>query len=378
MVSTFNFQLIRQDGAARLGSLTTPHGTIATPIFMPVGTQATVKAMTPDELKAVGAQIILGNTYHLYLRPGHDALARRGGLHRFMAWDGPILTDSGGFQVFSLGELRKITEDGVRFRSHIDGSSHLITPEISIAVQEALGSDIAMCFDECPPARADIATVQLAVDRTTRWARRCQEAHRRSGQALFGIVQGGTYRELREQSAAELVALDFPGYALGGVSVGESKELTLEVLSSSAPLLPSNRPRYVMGIGTPEDLVEAVTAGYDMFDCVMPSRNARNGMLFTSFGRVNIKRAEYAEDDGPIDPDCGCYVCRTFSRAYLRHLFRAGEILASRLNTYHNLYYYLDLMRQVRDAIAVGTFADFRRQFYAKRLDSGVGLQQIQ
>ncbi len=371
-MSIFNFKLLQQDGAARLGSLTTPHGTIATPIFMPVGTQATVKAMTPTELQEVGAQIILGNTYHLYLRPGHEAIARRGGLHRFMAWNGPILTDSGGFQVFSLGELRKITEEGVRFQSHIDGSRHLITPEISIAVQEALGSDIAMCFDECPPARADVAIVQQAVTRTTRWARRCQETHRRDDQALFGIIQGGTYRELREQSAAELVAMDFPGYAVGGVSVGESKELTYEVLSYSAPLLPTHKPRYVMGIGTPEDLVEAVACGYDMFDCVMPSRNARNGMLFTSFGRVNIKRAEYAEDDSPLDPDCDCYVCRIFSRAYLRHLFRAGEILSARLNTYHNLYYYLDLMRQVREAIAESRFAAFRQEFYAKRSDAGI------
>lgn len=334
---------------------------------MPVGTQATVKAMTPGDLRQAGARIILGNTYHLYLRPGPEAMARRGGLHRFMAWDGPILTDSGGFQVFSLGELRTITEEGVRFRSHLDGSPHLITPELSIAVQEALGSDIAMCFDECPPAQADFAAVKKAVERTTRWAARCKEAHLRDDQSLFGIVQGGLFRELREQSAQELAALDFPGYALGGVSVGEEKALTREVLAYSAPLLPRNKPRYVMGIGTPEDLVEAVFLGYDMFDCVMPTRNARNGMLFTSFGRVNIKRQEYAEDDGPLDPACGCEVCRTYSRSYLRHLFRAGEILSARLNTLHNLHYYLHLMEQMREAIAAGTFLEFRRAFYAGR-----------
>ncbi len=379
-MSAIQFTLIRQDGNARLGSLTTPHGTIETPIFMPVGTQGTVKAMTPDELRLVGSQIILGNTYHLYLRPGHELVARLGGLHRFMAWDGPILTDSGGFQVFSLGELRKITEEGVRFQSHLDGSYHLLTPERSIAVQEALGADIIMCFDECPPEPGDYAYVSRSLELTTRWARRCKEAHHRSDQALFGIVQGGLFPELRERSAHELREIGFDGYALGGVSVGEEKARMREVMAFSAPFFPQDQPRYVMGIGTPEDLVEAVAAGYDMFDCVMPTRNARNGMLFTSFGRVSIKRGEYAEDDGPLDPECDCYVCRTFSRAYLRHLYRAGEILASRLNTWHNLHYYLHLMSQMRQAIGNGRFAEFRREFYAKRIDargSGLGADNL-
>ncbi|HEY5973550.1 MAG TPA: tRNA guanosine(34) transglycosylase Tgt [Geobacteraceae bacterium] len=362
-----NFKVLSRDGEARCGSLTTPHGTIETPIFMPVGTQATVKAMTPDELRTVGAQIILGNTYHLYIRPGHELIRRRGGLHRFMAWDGPILTDSGGFQVFSLGELRKITEDGVRFQSHLDGSYHLITPESSIAIQEALGGDIIMCFDECPPAPADFAYVSRSLALTSRWARRCKEARTRSDQALFGIVQGGIFPELRRQSAEELQEIGFDGYALGGVSVGEEKARLLEVMEFSAPLFPVDQPRYVMGIGTPEDLVEGIRCGYDMFDCVMPTRNARNGMLFTSFGRLNIKRAEFAEDDGPIDPDCGCYVCRNYSRAYLRHLYRAGEILASRLNTWHNLHYYLTLMAAARQAIRENRFVAFRQEFYARR-----------
>ena len=334
---------------------------------MPVGTQATVKAMTPDELRLVGAQIILGNTYHLYIRPGHELVRRMGGLHRFMAWDGPILTDSGGFQVFSLGELRKITEEGVRFQSHLDGSYHLITPESSIAIQEALGGDIIMCFDECPPSPGDFAYVRRSLEMTSRWARRCKEARQREDQALFGIVQGGIFPELRRQSAEELRSIGFDGYALGGVSVGEEKERMIEVLEFSAPLFPADQPRYVMGIGTPEDLIEGINFGYDMFDCVMPTRNARNGMLFTSFGRLNIKRSEYSEDSGPIDPECGCYVCRTYSRAYLRHLFRAGEILSARLNTWHNLHYYLSLMGEARRAIAEGRFASFRREFYAKR-----------
>jgi queuine tRNA-ribosyltransferase len=366
-LSAINFTLIKQDGPARLGSLTTPHGTIDTPIFMPVGTQATVKAMTPDELKQLGSQIILGNTYHLYLRPGHELIARMGGLHEFMGWNGPILTDSGGFQVFSLGELRKITEEGVRFQSHLDGSYHMLTPEKSIEVQEALGSDIMMCFDECPPSPGDRTYVSRSLEMTTRWAKRCKDAQRRDDQALFGIVQGGIFEDLRARSACELQEISFDGYALGGVSVGEEKERMLDVMNFTAPYLPVDKPRYVMGIGTPEDLVEGINAGFDMFDCVMPTRNARNGMLFTSFGRVNIKGAIYAEDRGPIDPECGCYVCRNFSRAYLRHLYRAGEILASRLNTWHNLNYYLDLMSQARKAINDGRFADFRRDFYAKR-----------
>lgn len=334
---------------------------------MPVGTQATVKAMTPEELREIGATIILSNTYHLYIRPGHELIERRGGLHRFMHWDGPILTDSGGFQVFSLGELRKITEEGVTFQSHLDGSRHFISPESAVAIQEALGADIMMCFDECPPYPADYAYVKKSTELTGRWARRCKEARRREDLALFGIVQGGMHQDLRRQSAEEMQSIGFDGYALGGLSVGEEKELMHEMIACSAPLLPEDKPRYVMGIGAPEDLIEAVNAGVDMFDCVMPTRNARNGMLFTSFGRVNIKGAGYAEDDGPIDPECGCYVCRNYSRAYLRHIYRSGEILASRLNTWHNLHYYLDLMSKVRQSIAEDRFAGFRQDFYARR-----------
>jgi queuine tRNA-ribosyltransferase len=338
---------------------------------MPVGTQATVKAMTPEELRAVGSQIILANTYHLYIRPGHELVKRMGGLHEFMHWDGPILTDSGGFQVFSLGELRKISEEGVKFRSHLDGSAHVITPETSIAIQEALGGDIIMCFDECPPATADYDYIRRSMEMTTRWARRCKDASKREDQALFGIVQGGVHRDLRERSAMALQEIDFPGYALGGVSVGEEKARLHEVMAFSAPFFPQDKPRYVMGVGAPEDLLEGINAGFDMFDCVMPTRNARNGMLFTSFGRVNIKGARYAEDPLPLDPECDCYVCRNYSRAYLRHLYRSGEILAARLNTWHNLHYYLALMAGAREAIAGGRFTEFRRNFYARTEQHG-------
>jgi queuine tRNA-ribosyltransferase len=360
------FTLLHQDATcgARLGSLKTSHGEIETPIFMPVGTNATVKAMTTDDLLAVNARIILANTYHLYLRPGHRLVEKLGGLHRFMSWPGPILTDSGGFQVFSLGELRTITEEGAAFRSHLDGSSHVLTPELSIRIQEALGADIIMCFDECPAATADYAYVRNSLELTTRWARRCKEAHRREGQQLFGIIQGGMHHDLRARSLHDICTIGFDGYALGGLSVGEEKEEMYGVMECCAPLLPQERPRYIMGIGAPEDLVEAVWHGYDMFDCVMPTRNARNGMLFTSQGRINIKARVYEEDDGPPDPACGCRVCRTYSRAYLRHLYRAGEILASQLNTYHNLYYYLDLMRRMRDAIREDRFSDFRRGYH--------------
>ncbi|MCM0081640.1 tRNA guanosine(34) transglycosylase Tgt [Geomonas sp. Red32] len=363
------FELIKKDpgSAARLGSLTTTHGRIETPIFMPVGTQATVKAMTPEELVEVGSQIILANTYHLYLRPGHELIGRLGGLHRFMHWNGPILTDSGGFQVFSLGELRKISEEGVKFRSHIDGSTHFISPEVSIAIQEALGSDIAMVFDECPPYPAEYSYVKTSLELTTRWARRCKEAHRREDQALFGIVQGGMHPELRRESALQLQEIGFDGYALGGLSVGEEKGLMHEMMQACSGILPEDRPRYIMGIGAPEDLIEGIHAGFDMFDCVMPTRNARNGALFTGTGRINIKSAVFAEDTGPIDPECGCYVCRNYSRAYLRHLYRSQEILASRLNTWHNLHFYLKLMEEARGAIAQGRFVEFRREFYAKR-----------
>jgi queuine tRNA-ribosyltransferase len=365
------FELITKDpgSAARLGSLTTTHGRIDTPIFMPVGTQATVKAMTPEELVEVGSQIILANTYHLYLRPGHELIGRLGGLHKFMHWDRPILTDSGGFQVFSLGELRKISEEGVKFRSHIDGSSHFISPEVSIAIQESLGADIAMCFDECPPYPAEYSYVKKSLELTTRWARRCKEAHSRPDQALFGIVQGGMHPELRRESALQLTDIGFDGYALGGLSVGEEKSVMHDMMLQCSDILPELSPRYIMGIGAPEDLIEGIHAGFDMFDCVMPTRNARNGALFTSFGRINIKAAIYTEDSSPIDPECGCYVCRNYSRAYLRHLYRSQEILASRLNSWHNLHFYLNLMAGARAAIAQGKFVEFRKEFYAKRAE---------
>ncbi len=364
-----DFKVIHKDrlSAARSGSLTTPHGHIDTPIFMPVGTQATVKAMTPEELCEVGAQIILANTYHLYIRPGHELVERMGGLHRFMHWDRPILTDSGGFQVFSLGELRKISEEGVRFQSHLDGSYHFISPESAISIQEALGGDIIMCFDECTPYPAEYDYVRRSTELTTRWAGRCLEAKRRDDQALFGIVQGGMHRDLREQSAGELCAMGFDGYALGGLSVGEEKGLMYDIMGYCGPLLPEDKPRYVMGIGAPEDLIEGINSGFDMFDCVMPTRNARNGMLFTATGSINIKNAVYADDSAPIDGGCACYVCANYSRAYLRHLYRSGEILASRLNTWHNLHYYLSLMADARSAIAEDRFTQFRQEFYAKR-----------
>ena len=330
---------------------------------MPVGTNATVKAMTPEDLLEVNAQIILANTYHLYLRPGHLLIEKLGGLHRFMNWNRPILTDSGGFQVFSLGALRKINEDGVKFQSHLDGSHHILTPELAIKIQEALGADIIMCFDECPPATAEYDYVKRSLELTTRWAKRCKEAHHRENQQLFGIIQGGMHHELRAHSLEEICSIGFDGYALGGLSVGEEKGQMYDVMEYCAPLMPQNSPRYIMGIGTPEDLIEAVWHGYDMFDCVMPTRNARNGMLFTSQGRINIKAKIHEEDESPLDPHCGCHVCRNYSRAYLRHLYRAGEILASQLNTYHNLYFFLDVMRQARDAISENRFSDFRRSF---------------
>jgi len=368
-LAAFEFQLIAKDrdSAARLGRITTPHGRIATPAFMPVGTQATVKAMTREELVEVKSQIILANTYHLYMRPGHELIGRLGGLHEFMGWNGPILTDSGGFQVFSLGELCKIREEGVTFQSHLDGSRHFISPEVSIAIQEALGSDIMMCFDECPPSSAEFSYVKKSMEMTTRWALRCRDARRRDDRALFGIVQGGRFDELRKESVCRLRDIGFDGYALGGLSVGEEKSVMYGVMETCEPLLPEDLPRYVMGIGTPEDLVEAVYRGYDMFDCVMPTRNARNGMLFTSEGTLNIKNARYAEDRSPIDPECDCYVCRNYTRAYLRHLYRAGEILASRFNTFHNLHYYLNLMEQAREAISEGRYNAFRKDFYDKK-----------
>ena len=334
---------------------------------MPVGTYGTVKAMTPEELREVGAEILLGNTFHLMLRPGTEVIAAHGDLHDFMHWDGPILTDSGGFQVWSLGKLRKITEQGVRFRSPVDGSEVFLGPEESIAVQHVLGSDIVMIFDECTPYPASERQARESMDLSLRWAKRCREAHGDHPSALFGIVQGGMYPELREQSLQGLLEIGFDGYAIGGLSVGEPKEDMLRILDHLDPRMPGDRPRYLMGVGTPEDLVEAVRRGVDMFDCVMPTRNARNGYLFTSRGMVRIRNSRFRMDTGPLDPDCDCYTCRNYSRAYLRHLDRTGEILGSRLNTIHNLYYYQKLMAGLREAIASGQLTDFVADFYARR-----------
>ena len=363
------FRKISQDPGcgARLGKITTPHGEIETPSFMPVGTQGTVKSLTPEQVRALGAQIILGNTYHLYLRPGHKLVADLGGLHRFMNWPHPILTDSGGFQVFSLGALRTMAEEGVTFQSHIDGSRHLLTPESAIGIQEALGSDIMMCLDECISYPADRSAVEKALGRTARWAARCQAVRKNPDQALFGIVQGGVYPDLRRQGAEQIRAIDFDGYALGGLSVGEPKDLMIENLAAATPLLPGDKPRYLMGVGTPEDLVEGVSHGIDMFDCVMPTRSARNGLLFTNGEKVVIKNARYREDAAPIDSECDCYTCRNYSRAYLRHLYVAGEILAMVLNTIHNLRHYLRLMERIREAIREGRYAEFHNRFLKER-----------
>jgi queuine tRNA-ribosyltransferase len=354
-----NFKIISTDGEARRGVLETGRGAINTPAFMPVGTIGTVKAMSPDELKEIGAEIILGNTYHLYLRPGTDVIRTLGGLHRFMNWDRPILTDSGGFQVFSLAALRKIDDEGVHFRSHIDGSPHFIGPAEAMKIQGILGSDIAMTFDECIPYPADHEYAARSVELTTSWARRCK-GHQNPGQALFGIVQGGMYKDLRKKSAEDLISIGFDGYAIGGVSVGEPKEEMHDVIYFGAPLLPKERPRYLMGIGDLGDMLKAVDAGFDMFDCVMPTRNARNGTLFTSVGRISIKREEFKYDAGPLDPNCGCYACRHYSRGYMRHLFLSREILSMRLNTIHNLYFYLDFFRKLRKAIEEGAFRRFK------------------
>nr|WP_320116332.1 tRNA guanosine(34) transglycosylase Tgt [uncultured Desulfuromonas sp.] len=374
---TIPFELITTDpdSSARRGRLHTAHGVVETPVFMPVGTQGTVKGMLPESLHDLGAQIILGNTYHLFLRPGHELVKKLGGLHRFMNWSGPILTDSGGFQVFSLGQLRKIDEDGVRFQSHLDGSHQILTPESSIEIQQALGSDIIMVFDECIPYPATREYVIDSTERSMRWAKRCKQAHnRQDGSALFGIVQGGMHEDLRRKSAHDLMEIGFDGYAIGGLSVGEEAAVMYEVMDYTLPELPADRPRYVMGVGTPENLIEGVRRGVDMFDCVMPTRNARNGVLFTSFGKISIKQAQYREDERPIDPDCDCYVCRHYSRAYLRHLYQSNEILSSMLNTMHNLHYYVQLMAQVRHALDEGNFATFYKEFYHRR-QSGVVLE---
>ncbi len=343
---------------ARLGTLTTPHGRVATPAFMPVGTQATVKALTPLECRELGVEILLANAYHLYLRPGVEVVEAHGGLHRFMGWDGPLLTDSGGFQVMSLSKLCKITPDGVIFQSHIDGSEHLLSPEKAVAIQEGLGADIIMVLDECPPYPATYDYARESMDLTSRWAERCRAAKRRDDQALFGIVQGGMFADLRADSAQAITALDFDGYAIGGLSVGESKELLRAMVEATVPWLPESRPRYLMGVGTPLDLVEQVARGIDLFDCVIPTRNARTGTLFTSQGRIVIKHARYSDDRQPLDPECPCYTCTTFTRSYLRHLFQAGEILSSRLNTIHNVSFYMRLMGEVRQAIASGRLED--------------------
>ncbi len=367
---SFRFKLIKTGGvsSARLGLIATHHGEVATPVFMPVGTQATVKTLSPDDLMTIGAEIILSNTYHLFLRPGHELIEEFGGLHRFMGWERPLLTDSGGFQVFSLAELRKIAEEGVTFQSHIDGGAkHFVSPEYAIEIQESLGADIIMTFDECIPFPATHDYARDSLERTLRWARRCRDAKKETGQALFGIVQGGMYPELRKRSAEALVDIGFDGYAVGGLSVGETKPVMYEMIDASVPSLPDDKPRYLMGVGTPEDLVEGVDRGIDMFDCVMPTRNARNGTFFTSFGKIVIRNAQYERDGQPIDPDCGCYTCRKFTRAYLRHLFNAGEVLALRLGTIHNLFFYLNLMRNIRASIGQGTFKEFKKEFLEKR-----------
>jgi queuine tRNA-ribosyltransferase len=364
------FRILARDGAARRGVLSTARGEVETPAFLPVGTAGAVKAVTSDELRACGARMILANTYHLFLRPGHELIRELGGLHRFMSWDGPILTDSGGFQVFSLAKLRSIDDEGARFRSHLDGSTRELTPETSMEIQTALGSDVAMVLDECPSLPATREAIEDAVRRTTLWARRSRDAYRGGG-ALFGIVQGGTHADLRERSARELVELDFPGYAVGGVSVGEPPESIARTAALTAALLPSEKPRYLMGVGRPQDLVAAACRGIDLFDCVMPTRNARNGTLFTSTGRINIKREEYRRDPRPLDESCACEACVRYSRAYLRHLYVSGEILASRLNTIHNLAYYLGLMKSIREAIASGRVAELEASLGSAPAEEG-------
>ena len=371
----FHFSISRTDQRARRGRLTTPHGAVETPFFMPVGTQATVKGLRNEALEALGAEIILGNTYHLYLRPGHELVRRMGGLHKFMSWNRAILTDSGGFQVFSLSALRKITDEGVRFRSHLDGSEHLLTPEKAAEIQLALGSDIAMVLDECIETPAPRDKTESALKRTTQWARRARnyflEQQRRSPggdlkQWQFGIVQGATFADLRRESAQQLLEMDFPGYAVGGLAVGEPHEVTCEMTNEVTAFLPQDRPRYLMGVGKPEQIAEYVALGIDMMDCVLPTRAARHACLYTSQGRVLIKNARYAEDQNPIDPKCSCSVCRRYTRAYLRHLFAAGEFTAAILATHHNVHFYLDIMRQIREAIEFGNLAKFSSEMRAK------------
>jgi len=366
---TIKFQIIKEckQTGARVGRLHTPHSIIDTPVFMPVGTQATVKTMTPEELKETGAQIILSNTYHLYMRPGHQLVKKAGGLHRFMNWDRSVLTDSGGFQVFSLSNLRDIEEEGVHFRSHIDGSRHFISPEKAIEIQNALGSDIIMAFDECAPYPCDYEYAKKSIDMTARWAERCIKAHNNADrQALFGIVQGVTYEDLRKKSAQQITSMDFPGYAIGGLSVGEPKDIMYRMLDVTVPLLPTHKPRYLMGVGSPDCIIEGAMRGIDMFDCVLQTRIARNGTAMTSRGRVVVRNAVYAEDFSPLDPECDCYTCKNYTKAYIRHLLKANEILGFRLITYHNLYFTLRLVDKIRKAVMEDRLPQFKEEFFEK------------
>jgi queuine tRNA-ribosyltransferase len=365
----FKFELLYKsnENSARLGKFSTPHGQVETPVFMPVGTQATVKALSSQELRELNVSIILGNTYHLYLQPGLEVIEKSGGLHKFMDWHGPILTDSGGFQVFSLQALRDITDDGIVFRSHIDGSPHNFTPAKVIEIQKVLGSDILMPLDECIPYPCEYKQAVTALKRTTKWAKICKETlGEQTGQTLFGIVQGGMYKDLRKQSAMELMEIDFPGYSIGGLSVGEPKDIMLDVLENTTPLLPENRPRYLMGVGTPEDFFYCIERGVDMFDCVFPTRIARNGSAFTHNGKINIKNAKFDTDQEPLDLKCDCYACKHHSKAYIRHLFKADEILGPRLMTYHNVYFIMKLMEKIRKSIREGNFNSFKNDFLGK------------
>ncbi len=366
-MTPIRYELIKtcKQTGARLGMLHTPHGSFETPMFMPVGTLATVKTLSPEELKEMGAGVILSNTYHLWLRPGHEIVKEAGGLHVFMNWDRGILTDSGGFQVFSLSEFRRIEEEGVYFRNHLNGDKLFLSPEKAMEIQNALGSDIMMAFDECPPYPATYEYMKRSVERTSRWAERCLKVHQRPNeQGLFGIVQGGEFEDLRKQSAQDLVSLDFPGYAVGGLSVGEPKEVMNRVLEFTTPLLPANKPRYLMGVGSPDSLIDGAIRGIDMFDCVLPTRIGRNGTVMTSEGRVVIKNAKYARDFTPLDPNCDCYTCRNYTRAYIRHLIKCDETFGIRLTSYHNVYFLIKLMEQVRQAIREDRLGDFREQFF--------------
>lgn len=369
MTNAVTYELIHRDKktGARRGVIHTPHGDIQTPVFMPVGTQGAVKAMRPEQVADMGAEIILANTYHLYLRPGHEIVREAGGLHKFMNWDRAILTDSGGFQVFSLGQLRKITEEGVSFQSHIDGSRHMLSPEKAVEIQNALGSDIMMAFDECAPYPADREYIKDSMERTCRWLERCKAAHKDvERQSLFGIMQGGMYKDLRRESAERIVDLDLPGYSIGGLSVGEPKELMLDILDDCVDLLPEDKPRYLMGVGTPDYLFEGVERGLDMFDCVEPTRIARHGLATTSHGRINIKNAKFERDFTPLDPECDCYTCRNYSRPYIRHMMKSGEMMSAMLISNHNLHFLIHMMAGIRDAIEEDRFTEFKKEFYEK------------